>query len=66
MPESVIHLTPLGDEALTPCCNRVPFELPRTDRLTLDAGLISCPAVRYDAEFGEPLDDPTRERIGDT
>lgn len=20
----------------------------------------------YDAEFGEPLDDPTRERIGDT
>lgn len=36
-----IHRSP-GSGALTPCCGRSPFELPRTDRMTVDSDLVTC------------------------
>lgn len=38
----VVHRCPTGDAATTPCCGRSPLELPRTDRLTEDAELVTC------------------------
>jgi len=40
--EGVTHLCPPTGQALTPCCGRSPFELPRTDRITLDPNLVTC------------------------
>ena len=40
--DSVIHLCPHGDGSVTPCCGRSPFELPLSDRLTLDQALVTC------------------------
>lgn len=54
-PTEVTHACPPGDAACTPCCGRTPFELPRTDRLTLDPSLVTCredtaPPVTEDPE----------------
>jgi hypothetical protein len=45
----IVHLIADG-EAVTSCCGRTPFELPRTDRITVDPSLAggcerhcSCP-----------------------
>lgn len=38
------HFAPKGG-AVTPCCGHTPFELKRTDRLTNDAALVTCPGV---------------------
>lgn len=38
----ITHACPPGDANLTPCCGRTPFELPRTDRITLDRTLVTC------------------------
>lgn len=42
MVEETVHACPEDDDALTPCCGFSPFELPRTDRLTLDPELVTC------------------------
>lgn len=39
---SVIHECPPGDEGYMPCCNRTPFELPPTDRITTDPARVTC------------------------
>lgn len=36
------HLCPVEGEFLTPCCGKTPDELPRMDRLALDADLVTC------------------------
>jgi hypothetical protein len=41
----VTHLCPLDGGQVTSCCDQTPFDLPRTDRLTLDAALVNCPAI---------------------
>lgn len=41
----MIHLEPEGQSALTRCCNKSPFELPRTDRMTGDPSLVTCGAA---------------------
>jgi hypothetical protein len=41
---AVTHACPPGDEGVTPCCGRVPFELPRWHRLTLDPREVTCGA----------------------
>lgn len=41
-PGEVTHLCPPGDEGFTPCCDRTPFELPRSDRITEDVSLVTC------------------------
>ena len=38
----ITHLCPASGEALTGCCHRSPFELPRTDRLTILAMAVTC------------------------
>jgi len=38
----VVHACPPHGAAMTPCCARTPFELPRTDRMTLDPGAVTC------------------------
>jgi hypothetical protein len=39
----VIHQCPQdGDGGLMPCCGLTPFEVPRTDRMTLDPALVTC------------------------
>lgn len=38
----VVHACPPGDEGVTPCCHVPPFELPMTDRMTLDPELVTC------------------------
>jgi hypothetical protein len=42
----VVHLCPPGDEGWTPCCDRTPFELPKSDRMTLDPTLVTCSGAR--------------------
>lgn len=44
---SATHLSPKGESALTPCCDKVPFELPLDDRMTLDVRLVTCQRVRH-------------------
>lgn len=36
------HRCPLDAATLTPCCGRLPFELPLTDRLTTDERRVTC------------------------
>jgi hypothetical protein len=52
--DSVTHECPPGDENMTPCCNRTPFELPRTDRMTVDRSLATCvgPPVQVRTRLG--------------
>jgi hypothetical protein len=38
----IVHLCPLRAGLLTPCCGYTVFELPRTDRITLDINLVTC------------------------
>lgn len=41
-PEPVVHACPVDGEQATPCCRQVPFDLPRTDRITRDHKLVTC------------------------
>lgn len=76
----VTHRCPIGADATTPCCDKSPFELPRTDRLTLDNSRVTCapaPTIVYHwtsrllppapADPAEPYDhwDPRHEPRAD-
>ena len=41
LPE-VTHLCPPDGGGLMPCCGLTPFEVPRTDQMTLDPALVTC------------------------
>lgn len=41
-PRETIHECPPKGSGVTPCCGKTPFELPYTDRLTLDQKLVTC------------------------
>lgn len=41
-PDDVVRRCPPEGSGLTPCCGRTPFELPLTDRMTLDPTLVTC------------------------
>lgn len=41
-----VHACPVGSASVTPCCNRIPFELSRGDRMTLDARLVTCKGAK--------------------
>jgi len=41
----IVHACPLSGEQITLCCGKTPFDLSRTDRLTLDPALVTCPSV---------------------
>lgn len=40
--ESVTHMAPLPEDGVTYCCGKIPFELPRSDRMTLDPTKVTC------------------------
>lgn len=42
---SVTHYAPQSGAATTECCGHTPFELKRTDRLTNDPALVTCPGA---------------------
>lgn len=45
MPEptpATVHASPRKGSGLTPCCGRTPFELPRTDRISIDPFTVTC------------------------
>lgn len=59
----VTHACPVGDEALTACCNRSPFELPGTDRITLAPDLVDCPGSQeLDKDLSPAIPDPAGQR----
>jgi hypothetical protein len=37
-----VHECPPDGTGVTPCCHRPPFELPRTDSLTIDPEAVTC------------------------
>lgn len=39
---ALVHLCPDHGKAVTPCCGALPFELPRTDRITLNPDDVTC------------------------
>lgn len=45
-PTETTHDCPRDGEAVTLCCGRSPFELPRTDRMTVEAALVTCTGRR--------------------
>lgn len=38
------HQCPPEGSGIMPCCGRTPFEVPRTDRMTLDSDSVTCGA----------------------
>lgn len=38
----VIHLAPRDGTGIMPCCERTPFEVSRSDRMTVDQGAVTC------------------------
>jgi hypothetical protein len=40
--DETVHACPPDGAITTPCCGRTPFELPRTDRVTTEAGQVTC------------------------
>lgn len=38
----IVHACPPDGTQLTPCCGETPFDLPRTDQITLDPALVTC------------------------
>jgi hypothetical protein len=46
----LVHQSPPGDAAVTPCCGKSPFELPATDRMTIDPISVTC-NVRVPSTF---------------
>jgi hypothetical protein len=63
-PEIVHACPPLGP-AVTTCCGRTPFDLPRTDRLTNDPAAVTCGAgIPTAAEAQQPAPEQQRARYG--
>ena len=47
VPESPLHMCP--DEGnVMPCCGLTPFDVPRTDRVTINARLVTCRTSAHD------------------
>jgi hypothetical protein len=40
--EEITHQCPPEGSGIMPCCGKTPFEVPWTDRLTLDPTLVNC------------------------
>jgi hypothetical protein len=41
-PDEVVHACPVAEGGLMPCCGQTPFEVPGTERMTLEPGLVTC------------------------
>jgi hypothetical protein len=49
-PAEVTHRCPAKGEFLMPCCGLTPYEVPRTDRMTLAAELVTCTGEKRHAK----------------
>lgn len=38
----ITHKTPKHGQSTAPCCKKLVFELPRTDKITEDSALVTC------------------------
>lgn len=47
-PHEVTHRCPPQGEYLMPCCGLTPYEVPRTDRMTLARELVTCTGEKRD------------------
>lgn len=47
-PAEVTHHCPPDGGGLMPCCGLTPFEVPRTDRMTLATELVTCTGEKRD------------------
>jgi hypothetical protein len=47
-PAEVTHRYPHLGEGLMPCCGLTPYEVPATDRLARDPGLVTCTGEKRD------------------
>lgn len=54
----ITHLCPPSGEWVTPCCGKTPFELPRTDHLTLMPEMVNCGQFKKVTEWQNTEDDP--------
>jgi hypothetical protein len=54
-PVEVVHLCPSPGSGVTGCCGKTPFELPRSDRMTLHLGTVTCGLLQL---YGAP---PTKK-----
>ncbi|MDX2846434.1 hypothetical protein PV377_47335 [Streptomyces ipomoeae] len=50
--ETPVHACPVDGTGITGCCGRVPFELPRTDRMTRDPDAVTCTGPVVPAQPG--------------
>jgi hypothetical protein len=57
-PAEPVHACPVDGTGITGCCGRVPFELPRTDRMTRDPNAVTCPGPVAPAQPGEDTEMP--------
>jgi hypothetical protein len=48
LPPEVTHRCPAKGEGLMPCCGLTPYEVPATDRLARDPGLVTCTGEKRD------------------
>ena len=64
MTNETVHQCPPADEAVMPCCGRTPFEVLRTDRITLDPAKVTCgvPEVVLIDEDGQAIRRPAVSR----
>ncbi len=42
MTAETTHMCPPDGGNVMPCCSLTPWEVPRTDRMTLDPALVTC------------------------
>lgn len=40
--QETVHRCPPKGSGIMPCCDKTPFEVPRTDRMTVDPALVTC------------------------
>jgi hypothetical protein len=59
----VVHHCPVNPSGLTPCCRRTPLELPRTDRLTIKTGEVTCAGFRLPRGPEQPTQDVAVQRL---
>jgi hypothetical protein len=63
VPGGVVHHCPHDGMLVTPCCGRTPFDLPRTDRVTVDPSLVTCFIARLPPPVAE-AEPWTDEQLG--
>ena len=54
---SVVHKSPSVGDVVMPCCGKMPFEVPRLDRITLDNKQVTCREGSVPREVAESLRD---------